>query len=122
MVVHSEDGMDEISISAPTHVAELRNGEINTYQITPEDFDLSSRNSKDIIVSNAEQSLDIMNAVLDNQAGAALDIVVLNAGAAIYTAGLVDNLSSGIVKATETIASGAAKQKLKELVAFTNKT
>lgn len=121
MVVHSEDGMDEISISAPTHVAELCNGEINTYQITPEDFGLPRRNSKDIIVSNAEQSLDIMNAVLDNQSGAALDIVVLNAGAAIYTAGLVENLSSGIEKAKETIACGAAKQKLKELVAFTNK-
>ncbi len=121
MVVHSEDGMDEISISAPTHVAELRDNEINTYTICPEDFGLKTSDSKDIIVDNAEDSLKIMNAVLENKDGAARDIVILNAGAAIYTAGLTEDLAKGVERAKENIANGSAKQKLIELINFTNK-
>ncbi len=120
MVVHSEDGMDEISISAPTHVAELRHEKITSYRISPEDFGLQMNTLADIIVDNADDSLAIMKAVLDNQHGAAKDIVVLNAGAAIYTAGLVKDLASGMELAKESIANGAAKQKLLDLVAFTN--
>ncbi len=120
MVVHSEDGMDEISVCAPTHVAELRQGEISNYRISPEDFGLDPGDPEDIIVGNAQESLEILKAVLDNRSGTAKDIVVLNAGAAIYTAGVVGDLASGVEKAKQCIANGAAKQKLKELVTFTN--
>ena len=120
MVVHSEDGLDEISVSAPTHVAELYDGNISCYQIKPEEFGFKIGEAQDITVENAEDSLLIMNAVLDNTSGVAKDIVILNAGAAIYTAGLADDLANGMEKAKEAIASGSAKQILTDLIAFTN--
>ena len=116
MVVHSEDGMDEISIAAPTRVAELKNDEISTYSIKPEDFGIPSGDISDIVVQNPDESLQLMFAVLDNTAGTARDIVRLNAGAAIYTAGLCDDLQSGIRLATERIEDGSARQKLDQLV------
>ncbi len=120
LVVHSEDGMDEISIGAPTNVAELVNGKVKTYRITPEQFGLSRADISTLAVDGAKASLKIISAVLDNQAGAARDIVVLNAGAAIYAADLVDSLEAGIQKADEVIASGAAKEKLAALVKVSN--
>lgn len=120
MVVHSEDGMDEISISAPTNVAELKNGTITSYQISPEQFGLSRSSLSEITVNDPNQSLEMMHAVLDNQAGACKDIVLLNAGAAIYTAGLSQDLGNGIRKADEVISNGIARQKLDELVRLTN--
>jgi len=120
LVVHSEDGMDEISIGAPTNVAELVNGEIKTYSITPEQFGLSRTDISTLAVDGAEESLRIINSVLDNQPGGARDIVMLNAGAAIYAADLVDSLEAGIQKADEVIASGAAKEKLAALVRVSN--
>lgn len=120
MVVHSEDGMDEISISAPTNVAELKNGTITSYQISPEQFGLSRSRLSEITVNDPNQSLEMMHAVLDNQAGACKDIVLLNAGAAIYTAGLSQDLGNGIRKADEVISNGIARQKLDELVRLTN--
>lgn len=119
MVVHSEDGLDEISISAPTHVAELYDGNIRCFQIKPEDFGFKIGDVQDITVDNVEESLLIMNEVLDNKSGVAKDIVILNAGAAIYTAGLADDLANGMEKAREAIASGTAKQNLTDLIAFT---
>jgi len=119
MVVHSEDGMDEISIAAPTKVCELRNGLLSSYTITPEKFGLQRANLDTLIVKSAEQSLAVVNSVLDNQPGAARDIVILNAGAAIYCANLVDSLEAGIEKAKAVINSGAAKEKLHALVALT---
>jgi len=120
LVVHAEDGMDEISIAATTHVAELRNGEIHTYTLEPEQFGLARASIESLVVDSAAASLAIIRGVLDNQLGAARDIVMLNAGAAIYAANLVDSLEAGMEKADEVIASGAARQKLAALVAFTS--
>ncbi|MDH5602012.1 MAG: anthranilate phosphoribosyltransferase [Gammaproteobacteria bacterium] len=120
MVVHSEDGMDEISIGAATKVAELKDGKVTTYTITPEEFGINKTDISKLAVNGAEESLAIINKVLDNEAGPAKDIVSFNAGAAIYVAGLADSLKAGIDKANEAIASGAAKAKLDELVKVSN--
>lgn len=119
MVVHSNDGMDEISIADATNVAELKDGEIITYQITPEDFGLTKGNARTLEVTNAEESLAIMQSVLNNQPGPAKDIVLLNAGAAIYCANLAEDLQAGINQADQAISSGKAKEKLEALVELT---
>jgi len=116
LVVHSDDGMDEISIAAGTQVAELKDGSISSYSINPEQFGLQTGDIKDLAVDGAEESLAVIKGVLANEAGPARDIVALNAGAAIYAAGLADSLEAGIQKAQETIASGAAGEKLDALV------
>lgn len=120
MVVHAEDGMDEISIGADTKVAELNDGKVSTYSISPEQFGISKADVAAIAVDGAEDSLNMVKSVLDNQPGPARDIVVLNAGAAIYTAGLAGSLQAGIKKADEVITSGAARDKLDQLVAVSN--
>ncbi len=120
LVVHSEDGMDEISIGAATHVAELKNGKVESYTITPEQFGLKQSDVSTLAVNSADESLNIINAVLDNQPGPARDIVILNAGAAIYAADLTESLEAGIKKADEVIAGGAAKEKLAALVKISN--
>ena len=120
MVVHSEDGMDEISIGAATNVAELKDGKITTYKITPEQFGLNNTNISELAVDSAEESLAVIKKVLNNESGPAKDIVKFNSGAAIYVAGLADSLEAGIQKAEEVIASGAAKAKLEELVQLSN--
>lgn len=119
MVVHAEDGLDEISIAAPTFVAELKAGEITEYTIKPEDFGLKRQSLDSIRVENANESLAMLKTVLENQAGTARDIVALNAGAAIYVAGLADSHQAGINKALEVIASGKADEKLADLIAQT---
>lgn len=120
LVVHSEDGMDEISIGAATNVAELKDGKVTTYTITPEQFGLSRSDISSLAVDGAEDSLRVIKTVLENQAGPARDIVVINAGAAIYAADLADSLEAGIKKADEVIASGAAKARLEALVSLSN--
>lgn len=120
MVVHAEDGMDEISVSSPTSVAELKNGEVTEYTIKPEDFGMIQHPVNDIRVKDSEESLEMVNSVLSNEANAARDIVALNAGAAIYVSGLVASHQAGIDRALEVIASGDAKQKLLELINKTN--
>jgi anthranilate phosphoribosyltransferase len=120
LVVHSEDGMDEISIGAPTFVAELKNGEVTSYSIQPEDFGLKTADLASLKVEDAAQSLAVVKSVLENQPGPARDIVQLNAGAALYAAGLADSLSAGITKAGEVLASGEALAKLNALVAVSN--
>lgn len=121
MVVHAADGLDEISISAGTRVAELRNGEIRTYAIAPEEFGLRRGDPSEIRADNVAKSLALMDSVLDNRPGAALDVVLLNAGAAIYVAGQAGNLSEGIQRAREVIGEGRAQQKLTAFVEFTNR-
>jgi len=118
MVVHAVDGMDEISIGSATHVAELKNGEIKTYSIEPEQFGLQKGDVASLAVDGAEQSLAVINSILDNQPGAARDIVLLNSGAAIYTSGIADSLEAGINKAKEVIENGSAKAKFAELIKF----
>jgi len=120
LVVHAEDGLDEISIAAPTRVAELRNGKITTYTVTPEDFGMQAASLDAIAVENAAQSLAMIGAVFDDQPGPARDIVCLNAGAAIYAAGLTDSLNEGVARASEVIASGRAKQTFASLIETSN--
>ena len=120
MVVHSEDGMDEISIGAATKVAELKDGKVTSYSITPEQFGLNKTDISELAVNSAEESLAVIKKVLNNEAGPAKDIVKFNSGAAIYVAGLANSLEAGIEKAEEVIASGAAKAKLEELITLSN--
>lgn len=116
LIVHAEDGMDEISIGADTLVAELQNGEISEYRITPEDFTLQRTDISQLTVDNAEQSLDIIKGIFAGQSGPARDIVVLNAGAAIYAADLAQSLAEGITLAQQAIDNGMAQQKLDALI------
>jgi len=120
LVVHSQDGMDEISIAAPTDVAELKDGAIRCYQIVPEDFGFARGDIAPLKVADARESLAIIQRVLAGEPGPARDIVVLNAGAAIYAADLVDSLAAGIAKAATVIDSGAAREKLAALVRVSN--
>jgi anthranilate phosphoribosyltransferase len=120
LVVNGSDGLDEITISGASNVAELKNGEVTEYTVTPEQFGLQSTSLDAIKVSNAAEAKAMLLGVLDNKPGAARDIVLLNAGAAIYVAGLTDTLASGVKKAAEIIASGAAKDKLAQLVQISN--
>ena len=119
MVVHSRDGLDEISIGDKTEVAELKDGQVHRFSIQPEDFGVN-RNSLDAIkVEGPEDSVKTIIGVLDNQPGAARDIVVLNAGAAIYVAGLAGSLKDGMARADAAIASGEARNRLDRLVVLT---
>ena len=119
MIVHSEDGMDEISISAATNIAELKDGEIKTYKIEPEQFGMQRVDISTLAVENVEESFNVMQAVLDNQSGPTQDIVLLNAGAAIYTAGIEDTLATGIASARQVIENGSASSRLNQLVKLT---
>jgi len=121
LVVCAQDGLDEISIASPTDIAELKNGQISTYHITPEQFGLSRGSLADLAVTDAESSLTFVKAVLQNQAGTAQDIVLLNAGAAIYAANLTASLAAGIDKAREVLANGQALEKFNALIALTHK-
>lgn len=116
MVVHSRDGLDEISIGDRTEVAELKEGQVRRYSIQPEDFGLKRAPVDQLHATDAAASLDIIRKVLDNQPGPARDIVQLNAGAAIYTAGVADTLQAGMEKAAQAIASGEARNRLDRLV------
>jgi anthranilate phosphoribosyltransferase len=119
MVVNAEDGMDEISIASPTHVAELKDGAITRYVITPEEFGIMRADVASLVVTSPKQSLSLLCAVLDDTPGPATDIVALNAGAAIYVAGIEPTLEQGVRKAQAVIASGAAREKLAALINFT---
>jgi anthranilate phosphoribosyltransferase len=120
LVVHGADGMDEISISGMTVVAELKDGNISEYSIAPGDFGLPQAPVELLRVSNSAEACQKLLDVLDNHSGAARDIVQLNAGAAIYVAGLAGSLKEGIQLADQAIGSGAAKTKLDQLVALSN--
>ncbi len=116
LVVHSEDGLDEISIGAPTLISELKNERLNTYTVTPEQFGFSRTGLDALEVHDPQASFGIIEAVLQNTLGPAMDIVLLNAGAAIYAANLTDSLEAGIQKARVAIQEGGARKKLDELV------
>ena len=118
LVVHSEDAMDEISISAKTLVAELKNGEIKNYEISPDSFGIPKHNIEELSVKNINESLTMMKSVLDNNDNAARAIVSINAGASIYAAGICNSINDGIHKAHDVIESGAAKKKLEMLVQY----
>jgi len=120
MVVNGKDGLDEITISGETHVGELKQDTVTEYTIRPEDFGLQSSPLTSIQVNDSEQAKAMLISVLENKKGPARDIVLLNAGAAIYVSGIADTLEKGIQSAQRAIESGAALQKLHELVAFSN--
>jgi anthranilate phosphoribosyltransferase len=119
MVVHGLEGLDEISISGPTMVAELKDGRIVEFRITPQEFGLNTHDIATIRVDGVERSKAMVLAALDNQAGPARDIVALNAGASIYVAGLAPTLTGGVRKALAVIAGGAARKKLDAFIGFT---
>jgi anthranilate phosphoribosyltransferase len=119
MVVHSKDGLDEISIGDKTEVAELKDGQIRRYSIQPETFGLTRTSIEEIKAADANDSLNIIRSVLDDQQGPARDIVQLNAGAAIYTAGICETLADGVKKADEIITSGEARNRLDRLAILT---
>jgi len=118
LLVAAEDGLDEISISSVTHVAELNQGEITEYSIQPEDFGMKRSPIDALVIESAEESLNMINHVLSGEVSAAADIVVLNSAAAIYAANVVSSLEQGIEMARDVLASGQAKEKFKELVDF----
>ena len=120
LVVHAEDGLDEISIGSPTRVAELKDGGITVYTVAPEDFGLERADLSAIAVADAGQSLAMINEVLDNRPGPARDIVMLNAGAAIYAAGVADSLANGVERAGGVLADGSARDTLAALIRTTN--
>lgn len=118
LIVNAEDGLDEISIASASNIAELKDGVVSTYRITPEQFGFQRASLESLAVDGAQSSLTILKSVLNNQAGAAKDIVVLNAGAAIYAANLTDSLENGIKKAQQVIENGLALEKFKSLINF----
>ncbi len=120
LVVHGADGMDEISFTGDTFVAELKNGQVKEYRINPAQLGLELHALKDIQIQNAEESKAMILAVLNGKPGAARDIVLMNAGAAIYVSGLVDTMQAGVVKAGAVIDSGAALEKLHQLISYSN--
>ena len=121
VVVYGRDGMDEISLGAATLVGELKNGQITEYEIHPEDFGLTMASNRALRVETPEQSMAMLRGVLDNEASAARDIVMINAGAALYAANVASSMADGLARARVAIESGAAKAKLAQFVAFGQK-
>lgn len=119
LVVHSADGLDEISIADETFVAELKDGEITEYTISPEQFGMPRSSLADLKVADARQSLALIQSLLSGTEGGASDIVALNAGAAIYAANIATSLEQGVKIAQDVLASGTAAEKLKELTQVT---
>ncbi len=116
LVVHAHDGLDEISIGDKTEVAELKEGRVRRFNIQPEEFGLKRAPISELKTADAQESLAMIRSVLEDHPGPARDIVQLNAGAAIYAAGLADSLAEGVKKADEAIASGEARNRLDRLV------
>jgi anthranilate phosphoribosyltransferase len=116
LVVYGRDGMDEVSLGAATLVGELKNDQITEYEIHPEDFNLPMASNRTLKVETPEQSRAMLMSVLDNEPGAPRDIVIFNAGVALYAANVVDSVKAGIDKARAAIESGASKAKLEQLV------
>jgi anthranilate phosphoribosyltransferase len=119
LVVHSRDGLDEISVSDRTDVAELKDGSITRFDIGPEDFGLARAPIDSLRVQNPAESLAVLKSVLANHQSPARDIVMLNAGAAVYAAGVADSLAEGVRLADEALASGAAQARLAQLIEVT---
>ena len=119
LVVHSEDGLDEISISAPTYVAELKDGSVEEYQIRPEDFGLTPSPLSELVINDSNESLAMVRRALSSEHAGASNMVALNAGAAIYASGKTHSLKAGVDMAQDAIGSGLAAEKLKDFAAFT---
>src|SRR6266496_1356407 len=121
LVVYGKDGMDEVSLGAATMVGELKDGEVREYEIHPEDFGLHMKSNRGLKVDGAVESKAMVEEALANVDGTPREIVVFNAGAALYTAGIAGSIAEGIERARESITSGSAKKKLDAFVATTQK-
>jgi anthranilate phosphoribosyltransferase len=121
LVVYGKDGMDEVSLGAATMVGELKDGEIREYEIHPEDFGLHMKSNRGLKVEDALESKTMLQEALGNVDGTPREIVVFNAGTALYAAGVADSIAEGIERARESIASGSAKKKLDAFVATTRR-
>jgi anthranilate phosphoribosyltransferase len=121
LVVYGRDGLDEVSLGASTLVGELKDGQIREFEIHPEDFGFAMSSNRALRVETPEQSRAMLLGVLANEAGPARDIVVLNAGVALYAANVADTMETGIALAREALASGAAKTRLDRLISATQK-
>jgi anthranilate phosphoribosyltransferase len=121
MVVRGDDGMDEITLTGTTRVSEVQDGSIRSYEITPGDFGMQPATLKDLAGGDAQENATIIRKILDGKTGPCTDIVALNAGAVIYLAGKTETHAVGIEKARTAISSGAAAQKLEQLIEFTNR-
>ena len=121
LVVYGRDGLDEVSLGASTLVGELKNGQVREYEIHPEDFGFAMSSNRALRVETPEQSRAMLLGVLANEAGPARDIVVLNAGVALYAANVADTMEAGIALAREGLASGAARARLDRLISVTQK-
>ncbi|MNM90400.1 Anthranilate phosphoribosyltransferase [compost metagenome] len=123
LVVHSRDGLDEFSLAAPTHIAELKDGEIREYEVQPEDFGIRSQSLIGLTVDSPQQSLELIRDALGRrktEAGQkAADLIILNAGAALYAADLATSMHEGMRLANDALHTGLAKEKMEELAAFT---
>lgn len=116
LVVHSDDGMDEISISAATTVSEMKGGQVKTYKVKPEDFGIHQSAIEELVVADSAASLAMINSVFAGEPSAARDAVALNAGAGIYVAGLADSLQMGVEQALTAIDNGQAAAKMQTYV------
>ena len=116
VVVYGRDNLDEISLGAATLVGELKNGVVSEYELHPEDFGLTMRSTRALQVKTPEESRQMLLGVLDNHEGAARDVVLMNAGMALYAANVVDSMEQGIERARQALDSGAAKAKLEQFV------
>jgi len=121
LVVYGKDGMDEVSLGAATMVGELKDGEVREYEIHPEDFGLHMKSNRGLKVNSAAESKEMVLEALSNVDGTPREIVVFNAGTALYAGGIAPSIAEGIARAREAIASGAAKRKLGEFVELTQK-
>jgi len=123
MIVHSVDGLDEISIAAETYVAEYKNGALTEYNIAPEQFAIERQSLEGLDVNNAEQSLalivDALGKRIGRHAAKAADLIALNAGAALYVAGCAVDINEGVAMAQDAIGAGLARAKITDLATFT---
>ena len=118
VVVYGKDGMDEVSLGAATMVGELKDGEVREYEIHPEDFGFTMASNRALRVETPAQSMAMLQAVLADAPGPAKDIVVFNAGAALYAANVASSIEAGVAQAREAIASGQARARLERFIAF----
>jgi anthranilate phosphoribosyltransferase len=119
-VVHGDNGMDEISISGPTSVAELKNGAVKMFKVSPEDFGVTKASMSEIKGGNAKENADIITGILSGKDGAKKDIVLVNSAACLYVSGKVKDIKDGVRLAAEALNSGKAREKLDQLVKITN--
>ena len=120
MVVHGFDGLDEITLTSETQISELKNGTITNYSLNPKNFGYSLCSSADLKGGDPEVNAEIIRGILNGEKGSKTDIVLLNAGAAIYVSGKAESIEQGILIATKAINSGAANKKLEELCRSSN--